>query len=372
LLSSFRQLLRIVCGCPGSMYYSIVSNPPIKELRRNIHSLSWFWDHHQRGLLNLEPSYQRRSVWNQDDKDYFIDTVLNNYPASAIFLCQTISDEGYSKLSIVDGKQRLSTLFEFINGEFPIYEKATIESLRGKYFQDLDTDIKQKFWKYQFAVEYLPENESIINLIFDRINRNTIKLTSQELRHAKFNGEFITTVEELTDWMFNELGNNFPAIDKRSKKQMKDNEMVAQLLLLLEEGVRAYSQDYLDKAFSDRDINWEEKSEIDNEFRSTIQIIKQIIDSSSNLNLTKTRLKNQADFYSFFGAIAELKQEGKLPQNYTTIAQNIHTFLTEVDHTGKELETQSIASLTKCQINTLNYYKAVKNNVIVQRKCNSY
>jgi hypothetical protein len=172
--------------------------------------------------------------------------------------------------------------------------------------------------------------------------------------------------------MFNELGNNFPAIDKRSKKQMKDNEMVAQLLLLLEEGVRAYSQDYLDKAFSDRDINWEEKSEIDNEFRSTIQIIKQIIDSSSNLNLTKTRLKNQADFYSFFGAIAELKQEGKLPQNYTTIAQNIHTFLTEVDHTGKELETQSIASLTKCQINTLNYYKAVKNNVIVQRKCNSY
>ncbi|MFM7574982.1 MAG: hypothetical protein ACKO4S_17935, partial [Snowella sp.] len=79
-------------------------------------------------------------------------------------------------------------------------------------------------------------------------------------------------------------------------------------------------------------------------------------------NLTKTRLKNQADFYSFFGAIAELNREEKLQQNYTTIAQNIHTFLTEVDHTGKELETQSIASLTKLQINTLNYYKAVKNN----------
>lgn len=344
------------------MYYSTIYSPSKKELRRNIHSLSWFWDHHQRGLLNLDLSYKRRSVWNQDDKDYFIDTVLNNYPAPAIFLCQTISDEGYSKLSIVDGKQRLSTLFEFINGEFPIYEKATIESLRGKYFQDLDTDIKQRFWKYQFAVEYLPENESIINLIFDRINRNTIKLTSQELRHAKFNGEFITTVEELTDWMFNELGNNFPAIDKRSKKQMKDNEMVAQLLLLLEEGVRAYNQDYLDKAFSDRDINWEEKSEIDNEFRAIIQIIKQVIGSSPDFNLTKTRLKNQADFYSFFGAIAELKREEKLQQNYTTIAQNIHTFLTEVDHTAKELETQSITSLTKREINTLNYYKAVKNN----------
>ena len=141
---------------------------------------------------------------------------------------------------------------------------------------------------------------------------------------------------------------------------MKDNEMVAQLLLRLEEAVRTYNQDYLDKAFSDRDINWEEKNEIQNEFRATIQIIKQIIDSSPNL--TKTRLKNQADFYSFFGAIDELKREEKLQQNYTTISQNIHTFLTEVDRTGKELETQSTASLTKLQINTLNYYKAVKNN----------
>ncbi len=85
--------------------------------------------------------------------------------------------------------------------------------------------------------------------------------------------------------------------------------MVAQLLLFLEDGVRAYSQDYLDKAFSERDINWEMKEEIENEFRNTVKYIKEILDLAQDIGLSKTRLKNQADFYSFFGAIVELDRE---------------------------------------------------------------
>ncbi|MBE9258243.1 DUF262 domain-containing protein, partial [Dolichospermum sp. LEGE 00246] len=245
----------------------------------NFQTISWFWDLHTRKLIELDPPYQRRSVWNQDYKDYFIDTVLNGYPAPAIFIYQEITPEGVSKISIVDGKQRLSTLFEFANNEFPVYEKATIARFRGKYFKDLDIEAKQNFWKYQFAIEYLPSSdEKIIGNIFDRINRNVIKLTSQELRHAKFNGVFITAVEDLTIWMFEYLGGNFPTIDQRTKKQMKDVEMVAQLLLFLEEGVRTYSQEYLDKSFSDRDIDWEDKDNIENEFRHTIESIKTILE----------------------------------------------------------------------------------------------
>ncbi len=149
----------------------------------NFQTISWFWDLYNRKLLELDPPYQRRSVWNQDYKDFFIDTVLNGYPAPAIFIYQEITAEGVSKVSIVDGKQRLSTLFEFANNEFPVYEKTTIERFRGKYFKDLDTEAKQNFWKYQFAIEYVPSSdEKLIGNIFDRINRNVIKLTFQELR----------------------------------------------------------------------------------------------------------------------------------------------------------------------------------------------
>ncbi|MUL38957.1 DUF262 domain-containing protein [Gloeocapsopsis dulcis] len=325
----------------------------------NFQTISWFWDLYNRKLLELDPPYQRRSVWNQEYKDFFVDTVLNGYPAPAIFIYQEITPEGISKVSIVDGKQRLSSLFEFANNEFPVYEKATIERFRGKYFNDLDTETKQNFWKYQFAIEYVPSsNEEIISNIFDRINRNVIKLTSQELRHAKFSGDFISTVEELTIWMFDYLGGNFPAIDRRSKKQMKDVEMVAQLLLFLEEGVKAYSQEYLDKAFSERDNNWEEKEKTENEFRNTIKYIKEILDLSQNINLSKTRLKNQADFYSLFGAIAELNREEDNFILTQDVGIRINDFLKLVG--DADLKEESKDSLTDHQLNALDYYTAVK------------
>ncbi len=322
----------------------------------NFQTISWFWDLYNRGLLDLDPPYQRRSVWNQEYKDYFIDTVLNGYPAPAIFVYQEITPDGVSKISIVDGKQRLSTLFEFAKNEFPVSDNVSLQNLQGKYFKDLEPNIKQSFWKYQFAIEYMPSSdEKIIGNIFDRINRNVIKLTPQELRHAKFDGEFITTVEELTVWMFKLLNDNgkkgnFPNINKRYKKQMKDVEMVAQLVLFLEEGVRAYTQDYLDKAFAGRDIEWEEQEDIETEFRDVIKSIKKILDlCPEEYNLYKTRLKNQADFYSFFGAIAELRREDQVEIDETT-GKKIYQFLEAINNEKERDNNQDL----------LDYYNAVK------------
>lgn len=297
----------------------------------NFQTVSWFWDLYTRALLDLEPPYQRRSVWNQEYKDFFIDTVLNGYPAPAIFLYQEITSEGRSKYSVVDGKQRLSTLFEFAENKFPVSEQATLTRLRGKSFNDLEIEVKQNFWKYQFAVEYVPsDDEGIINDIFNRINRNVSKLTPQELRHARFNGGFITTVEDLTDWMASNLPPNFPSIPARARNQMKDVEFVALLLLFLEEGVKSYRQDDLDKAFNDRDLAWEEQDEIESEFKQVILSIKELLDSSpKHINLSKTRLKNQADFYSFFSAIAELNRE-KLLNITADICQRIYDFMETV------------------------------------------
>jgi hypothetical protein len=297
----------------------------------NFQTVSWFWDLYTRHLLELEPPYQRRSVWNQEYKDFFIDTVLNGYPAPAIFLYQEITSAGISKYSVVDGKQRLSTLFEFAENKFPVSEQATLTRLRGKSFNDLEIEVKQNFWKYQFAVEYVPsDDEGIINDIFNRINRNVSKLTPQELRHARFNGGFITTVEDLTDWMASILPPNFPSIPTRARNQMKDVEFVALLLLFLEEGVKSYRQDDLDKAFNDRDLAWEEQDEIESEFKQVILSIKELLDSSpKHISLSKTRLKNQADFYSFFSAIAELSRE-KLLNITADICQRISDFMETV------------------------------------------
>lgn len=283
--------------------------------RQNFQTIAWFNDLYNRELLDLDPPYQRRSVWTQTFRDYFIETLLLDYPAPTIFLYEEISAAGVTTYNVVDGKQRLTCIFSFINNEFPVSENCPIEDLRGSYFQEFSNDLKNKFWSYTFSVEYLPtNNESIINNIFDRINRNVAKLTSQELRHAKYSGEFISASEELTEWMNDKLPVNFPQIAKRSRSQMKDVELTAQLLLRLEAEPKGFNTNELDIAFGNRDDEWEEKDNITESFKDIINTVSTILSDDPENHLTRSRLKNQADFYSLVGAIHVLKQRDELPK----------------------------------------------------------
>lgn len=284
------------------------------QAKHNSQTIAWFWDLKQRGMLDLEPPYQRRSVWNQTYRDYFVDTLLLEYPAPAIFLFEQISPTGATKYFVVDGKQRLLTVFGFVQGDFPIGEKAQTTALRGKYFAQLDDGTKARFWGYQFSVEYLPTNdEGVINNIFDRINRNVAKLTAQELRHAQFDGLFITAAEALAAWMSTVLPPQFPRITETSRKQMKDVEFVASLMLLLdEERPRSYSVAEMDAAFGERDENWDGQRRVEDLFRETVTFIGLVLKETPDV-LPNSRLRNQADFYSFFGAVAALAKSGKLP-----------------------------------------------------------
>lgn len=282
--------------------------------KQNFQTISWFWDFYTRGLLDLDPPYQRKSVWNQAYRDYFIDTILLQYPSPAIFLFEEISPEGRSAYHVIDGKQRLLTMFGFIKNDFPVSDTAERASLRGQFFNQLSDEFKREFWSYQFSVEYIPtDEESVINNIFDRINRNTVRLTAQELRHARFGGRFITSAEELAESVRQQLPQDFPSIAVQSRNQMKDVELIALLLLLVEVGPHGYSTIQLDEEFSKRDTEWAEEIEVKENFRRIVQTIEELLNTSEGRALTSTRFKNQVDFYSLFGAIAELLNDGQKP-----------------------------------------------------------
>lgn len=311
--------------------------------RHNFMTVSWFNDVAQRTLLDLNPAYQRRSVWNQDFKDYFVDTVLLNYPAPAIFLYENIGADGRSIYHVVDGKQRLTTLLEFLSGAFPVSEKSSVIAARGKYFSSLDDELKKSVWSYQFLVEYIPtDDEQVINGIFDRINRNVSKLTPQELRHARLDGEFIKAADQMADWMAAALPANFPRFASQSKKQMKDVEFAALLLLLVEEGAKGYSQEALDEAFTSRDQEWETKHHILAEFQNTIGIMRGILSASGD-QLVNTRLRNQADFYSLFGAIANICRTGHAIDP-DRAARKLLDFIADVEDEGKRAEDADLTA----------------------------
>ncbi len=311
------------------------------QARHSPQTISWFWDLYQRELLNLDPPYQRRSVWNAAYREYFIDTLLLEYPAPAIFLFSEVEPSGKTMHSVVDGKQRLVTIFDFVKDRFPVGDKAELSALRGKYFSQLDDQVKVRFWSYQFSVEYLPtSDEKAINSIFDRINRNVAKLTPQELRHARFDGAFIIQAEKLTAWLDRESP-DFPRITQTSRNQMKDVEFVANLLLLLEEGPKGYSVEELDKAFSDRDQSWEGQETYEERFRRANHVIMKLLEEPDGGVIKSSRLRNQADFYSLFGAVEALQAASQLPAT-NDAARRLVEFLAVVeDEDGRSKSPQA-------------------------------
>ncbi len=117
----------------------------INERRQTAQTIAWFWDLYRRGLLELDPPYQRRSVWNTSYKQYFIETVLLHYPAPAIFLYEEMETTGVANYSVVDGKQRLTTVFEFAKDELAIGDKPAIERYAGRYFSQLSEEDRLSF-----------------------------------------------------------------------------------------------------------------------------------------------------------------------------------------------------------------------------------
>jgi hypothetical protein len=213
------------------------------QRRAEFRPFSWLNDLYSRTQLDLEPSYQRRSVWSDKYRSDFITTALMNYPCPAIFLFEQIRPDGTFFYKVVDGKQRITTLLNFVRDGFSVSDDFPNENLRGKLFSQFDDTLKLTIWRYSFTVEFIEqENEAIINDIFNRINKNVARLTPQELRHAKFYGKFSQAAERLTELIEHKLPPGFPRIASQSKRQMKDVENVANILLFCELGERSISQ----------------------------------------------------------------------------------------------------------------------------------
>jgi hypothetical protein len=305
-------------------------------------------------LLELDPPYQRRSVWNQRYREDFIETVLLGYPAPSVFLYADMGDDGITRYAVVDGKQRLTTVLAFADDEFATRDEADAalsEELRGKYLRDMSSDQRKEFWSYEFAVEYIPSTEeALLNEVFDRINRNVARLTRQELRHARYEGVFATAIDEIAVEMAPLFNRSFPRIVDSSRRQMKDVEFAASLAILVEAGPEATTQDEFDRLYGERDEDWEGGAGVRAALSEDLAFITLLIDALPDL--ASTRLRNQGDFYALVGAVDALRRDERLPRDVAAAARRVHDFALSVSDDAALQEPENA--------NVRRYYEAAR------------
>jgi len=229
----------------------------MKTLTRetNTISIATFWENHLLGKYNYSPLYQRKSIWSDEKKSFLIDSILNNFPIPPIFLHQKIDDKsGKTTYDVIDGKQRLDSIIQFIKGTIPSASESNApfsDDVEGKYFQDLDSDrlapYKRHFWKYSIPIENVDSQDPlVIDDIFDRLNRNGEPLKGQELRNSKYyRTELLNVVARLSKLPF--WGSRLEHLDAA---RMEDLEFISELVFeLLEEKPLAANQPILDEMY---------------------------------------------------------------------------------------------------------------------------
>ncbi|WP_423446766.1 DUF262 domain-containing protein [Kocuria sp. KSNUG] len=154
--------------------------------------------------------YQRKLVWGVEEKQALIDSIRSNLPIPLVLLAEN-SIKNLPQLEIIDGLQRLNSIFSFIENEFPY---------NGKYF-DLDTLADTKLRRdegdfiqreplldrktcvdivnYQLPVStYRSATEDSVDEVFRRINSSGRKLSLQEIRQAGVTSELAGLVRRIS------------------------------------------------------------------------------------------------------------------------------------------------------------------------------
>ena len=162
-------------------------------------------------MEKVNPEYQRGEVWTRAQQMKLIDSVLRGYQLPVIYLHKIIkTTAGFTqdRLEIIDGQQRIQSLYLFAEGGFPLYD-PTDERARfprflqeqpcpwgGKNYDSLSNDLKEQFLNTELRISYIEsEDENEIRDLFVRLQAGS-SLNAQEKRDA-YPGKFTEFILKL-------------------------------------------------------------------------------------------------------------------------------------------------------------------------------
>lgn len=139
--------------------------------------------------ISEKPEFQRWYVWDDRMASRLIESILLNIPIPPCYLAQ---DSEY-KLDVIDGQQRIYSIFRFLENQFRFRGLEVLSELNGKRFFELDPTLRRKIETYTLrCVVVTNDSDPQIRFeVFERLNSNTVPLNAQELRNSLSRGSLM-------------------------------------------------------------------------------------------------------------------------------------------------------------------------------------
>lgn len=179
----------------------------------------------------VKPELQRKYVWDKVEASRFIDSILLGLPVPSIFLAK----EPDEKFLIIDGYQRILTVYDFVTGIFSkdkkVFKLSNSDRInprwRGKAFSELG-DIEQRRIRNTtihaiiFVQSHPDQDDTGMYQVFERINTSGKTLHPQEIRNCIYQGNLNKLLFELNkNPVWRELYG-----DEEEDSRMRDLELI--------------------------------------------------------------------------------------------------------------------------------------------------
>ena len=184
--------------------------------------------------IDLSPKYQRRDRWDETRQSRLIESFLMNVPVPAVFL----NEDKYGRYSVIDGKQRLTAVNDFLRGRLKLRGLQVFSEINGKTFDDLAQELQNviRVRPLLRTVIVLKQSDEDVKFeVFRRLNTGGIRLNAQEIRNSTYPGPFNDMILELSE---NEKFHNLLGIASTGSstmyQEMRDVELVLRYLTFRE------------------------------------------------------------------------------------------------------------------------------------------
>ena len=257
----------------------------------------------KKGRYQLDPDFQRDFVWPSIKQSRLIESSLMRIPLPVFYVAEDVD----GKIIVVDGLQRLTTFYRYINNEFALkgLENADPDNIiSGKKFDQLPLHLQERIEDTQLTLYILdpkaPERARLD--IFDRVNSG-MPLTKQQMRNCLYTGK-------ATAWLKNASQNiafKKATGESLQSKTMRDREVINRFCAFYLFGYEEYKGDmeeFLASAL--RKMNTMPSEELDHMMQRFIE----------------SMIAN----YSLFGKHAFRKSAGSDTQNSPKTVINISLF----------------------------------------------
>jgi 5-methylcytosine-specific restriction endonuclease McrA len=264
--------------------------------------------------MNLEPAFQRYSVWSMADRRLLVNSIFDSIPMPSVYLYRRIGKGGRPIYDVIDGKQRIETILAFMK-KGPVYRQRNPVTARRKFsdedsvqdwrWSDLSGSEKNFFLTTQVPVIEVEGEFSEIVELFVRINSTGKKLTSQERRKALY---YKSSILRKAQNVSNQLKSSLIRTGVLSHSQivrMKHVELVLELMLSIDAGMPLNKKKKIDEIIRGENLSAASISEAAKELRASINVARAILP-----NLRTTRFHRVADFYSLVLLLASYRAEG--------------------------------------------------------------